>query len=405
MFDSIDDLTKYIDSNPSIQGHICINNDGIFDYCLMNQVYGFPGTKITTLDNMKTTTWRSIASLNNIGPNDLIFLYRTSGDSYGCQEFHGVFKIQEYNGEPLILFHPEDTDYLPSFREGQLLPFRFLFQPMLENVLSIPNDLRNQNYKKNNNLEIIKALSESDPSKDRLWGFRHPAVMNIGAARKSSIVAISNKQTRFLASLLRNGVKRKQIMRNQSKIDVSEQSNCYDSMDLPENCYLIDDSFISGQNGLEKFYEKGIIKFEALLYAYIIRGFKQPNSEYQKEILEDFSFINNDINLESMSENCILEVVVTPHIQEEIDILLCDRQERNFLIFEIKQGQIKHEDIEQAEKYIQLVKQKFPNYQKVSANVVGLRKESVTNTEDVKGVYYQMKKSPDYNVYLKFKLN
>ena len=36
------DLLNKIQSNPNIQGHICINNTEIFETSLYNNIYGFP---------------------------------------------------------------------------------------------------------------------------------------------------------------------------------------------------------------------------------------------------------------------------------------------------------------------------------------------------------------------------
>lgn len=384
--EEIKSIISTVEENNKIQGHICINDSRLFDASLRNGVYGFPGQRNTSKYNLKVTAWRAISSLYNIGPEDLIFLYRTSGDALGAQEFHGIFRVSKRNNVPLLLLHCEDEAYLPR-RQGksskQYLPFRFLFERLTRGPISIPNDLRNKTYKKNNNLEIIKALSETEPNKPRLWGFRHPAVMNIGAARKSSIVAISNTQVKFLLGLLSKGVKRHTAA-------VPQRLHQYDPNALPSDCVLLDDEFISEHfSTYVKPYQMKV-EYEAELYAYIIGAIKNPRSSHHQRIIDDFKKINADLPFDEITENVILETVITPHIQEEIDILLCDSDEKNFLIMEIKNDEVTPEDIEQAEKYIQLVNQRFPKNRSVSANVIGLRNKTLTSTRRVKLVNYEI---------------
>jgi len=57
---------------------------------------------------------------------------------------------------------------------------------------------------------------------------------------------------------------------------------------------------------------------------------------------------------------------------------------------EIKNDRLNHEDIEQAEKHIQLVNQRFPKNRSVCANVIGLRNKSLTDTQRVKLVNYEI---------------
>lgn len=379
----IESLVSLVERNKRIQGHICINDSGLFDVSVRNGVYGFPGQGNTTINNLKVTAWRAISSLYNIGPEDLIFLYRTSGDAPGAQEFHGIFRVSKRNNVPLLLLHCQDKAYLPRRQGRQYLHFRFLFECLTRNPISIPNDLRNKTYRKNNNLEIIKALSETDPNKPRLWGFRHPAVMNIGAARKSSIVAISNSQVKFLLGLLAKGVERPTAA-------VPQRPRQYDPNALPSDCTLLDDEFMSGHFARYIKARQIKVEHEAELYAYIIGALKNPRSSLHQWIIEDFKKVNADLPFDEVAGNVILEMVITPHIQEEVDVLLCDSDEKNFLIMEIKNDVLDAEDVEQAEKYIQLVKQRFPKNRSVSANVIGLRNKTLTGTRRVKLVNYEI---------------
>lgn len=383
MREEIESMISAVEENKRVQGHICINDSRLFNASVRNGVYGFPGQGNTTINNLKVTAWRAISSLYNIGPEDLIFLYRTRGDALGAQEFHGVFRVSKRNNVPLLLLHCQDEAYLPRRQGRQYLHFRFLFECLTRNPISIPNDLRNKTYRKNNNLEIIKALSETDPNKPRLWGFRHPAVMNIGAARKSSIVAISNTQVKFLLGLLAKGVERPTVA-------VPQRLRQYDPNVLPSDCVLLDDKFISAHfSRYVKSYQTKV-EYEAELYAYIIGAIKNPRSSFHQRIVDDFKKINADLPFDEITENVILETVITAHIQEEIDILLCDSDEKNFLIMEIKNDELTPEDIEQAEKYIQLVNQRFPKNRSVSANVIGLRNQTLTSTRRVKLVNYEI---------------
>lgn len=384
----IEDIVASVRKNPSAQGHICINNSDLFDFSVANGIYGFPGVEKTNLDNLKTTAWRSISSLFNIGPNDLVLFYRTaSKDSVGgSQEFHGVFKPLWSNGKPSFLLHCEDDKYLPMRKdkgETQYLPFRFLFEVFTKTPISIPNDLRNQSYKKTNNLAIIKAMSETDPDKPQLWGFRHPAVMNIGAARKSSIVALSNSELKFFLQLLSDvGVQRP----NSTLV----RSQKYDRSNPPKDCCFLDDDYLSGN--LERYLDKNkaTVDYEAEIYAYLAAAFKNPKSVFHKKAIDEFASINTDLPFESLTQNVIVEMLPTPHIQEEIDILLCDSQERNFMILEIKNNTLIPPDLEQAEKYIQLISQRFPKAKTVTANVIGAPNPLLKNTRYVKAVGYEI---------------
>jgi len=388
---TVEELISKFERNPKIQGHICILDDGLFDICLKRGIYGFPGQGGTSLNNLKVTAWRAISSLYNIGSDDLIFFYRTLGEHPGSQEFHGIFKISTVNGVPIRLLHPEDDRYLPLLKKKKkqsYMPFRFIFDKLSPTPISIPNDLRNRKGRRNNNLTIIKALSETDPNKPRLWGFRHPAVMNIGAARKKSIVAISHRQAIFLLELLRNGVERP-VAYNFSNLD-SYNFSC-----LPPDCVLLDSEFIGKH--LYRYVDNPVIEFEAELYAYILCAIKDKQSPYHKDLIDQFYEINADsgVDFRDISENVILEALLTPHIQEEADILLCDSEEKNFLIIEAKKHPVSSEDVEQAQKYIQLVRHVFPNSENVIANIICPKDiKRGFRTKDVKVVHFEIEQMP-----------
>ena len=310
-----------------------------------------------------------------------------------------MYKVSLYKDEPILLIHFDDDDYLPKLEGTKYLKFRFLFENLTINPVSICNDMGMGKDRKNHNLLVIQALSEIDPKKDRLWGFRHPTVMNIGAARKKSIVAISNRQTIFLLKMMLNGKTRKlpPVIDTYSKYNLSN---------LPDNCEFLNAEFLN--NHLSEYLENSIskLKYEAELYAYIIHAIKNQNSPYHKKIVEDFKKINRNINisLEKISENVILECILSVHMQEEIDILFCDSNEVFFLILEIKNDKLIQDDIEQAEKYIQILNQKFPNNKIIKANVIGLKSPTIENSENVKAVSYEILKLENSKIGIAFTL-
>lgn len=383
---SIEEIRTKFESDSNAQGHICYLNSVLFDLIVKKGLYGFPGAKGINLDKIGVSGWRAISSLYNIGANDLIFFYRTAGEIPGSQEFHGIFQLVAENNCSRV-FHPNDTKYLSPIqtKEGrQTLPFRFFFHNLLTHPVSIENDIGSKTGKKNNNLHVIKAMSEVDASKPRLWGFRHPAVMNIGAAQKKSIVAITHKHAKFFLSLMSQGKERP--VRNSVSI-TSE----YNLSGLPSDSVSLDDNFLGSH--FSKYRSHDILKFEAEIYAFIINALKNCNSDFHQPTFEQFSKINSDLpcSFEEVSQNIILEMVPTPHIQETIDILLCDREEENFLVLEIKNEPVQIQDIQQTEKYVQLIKHQFPNSKSVTANVIGAKPcFDLPNYSNVKVVTYDI---------------
>ncbi len=397
---SFDTLNGSFESDSTAQGHICYLNNSLFDLVIKKGLYGFPGAKGITLKKMGVSGWRAISSLYNIGSADLIFFYRTAGESSGAQEFHGIFQLKAGKNSPLI-FHPNDTSYiLPLQREegNQTLPFRFMFRSLITNPISIVNDIGSKSGKKNNCLDVIQAMSETNPAKPRLWGFRHPAVMNIGAAQKKSIVAITHKHALFLLGLLETKGKERNIENSVPKtLD-------YNLASLPKNSVSLDDTFL-GKHFLS--YKHNTIEFEAEIYAFIINAIKRPESVFRQPFFDQFSQINSNLScpFEEISQNVILEMVPTPHIQETIDILLCDKKEENFLILEIKKEPVQKQDIDQTEKYVQLIKHQFPNSKSVTANVIGAKSwASLPDTNNVKVVDYEIQPFGNTIAGLAFKL-
>jgi hypothetical protein len=367
------DFVKEYVVNTKAQAHLCILNNDLFDICLEHGVYGFPHQG----ESKNKSFWRAVASMYNIGPNDLIFLYRTNGNMAGCKEIHGPFKIHCIDNEPSIYYdlHSEDMDIIiPSGAECKV---RLLFEEFDKKVYSIGD-----------NYELIKRYETK-----KIWGYRHPAVMNIGAARKKSVTSFSHKQTIELLDLLsKNGIVRNELAHTlPSDMRLSYLKKL--KKDYDEKHFILNDEFLLTQN----------TKDEAYLYAYINRGLKTSTSKLHKRILSDFSTINDEMILETsgktfkdLTVNVMTEVVISPHLQDEIDILIMDVDDKNMLFMEFKEGNIDQEAVNQAEKYIDLLQVIFPD-RNVYANIIGKNKDPFTKInrfrDRIKLVKY--KKRPD----------
>ena len=161
----------------------------------------------------------------------------------------------------------------------------------------------------------------------------------------------------------------------------------YDLTNLPTSSHLLDDNFLLANIKFEK---------EAELYAFLINSFKHQ-SRYSSETLKAFNEINQtifNIPFKDICHNVILECLITPHIQEELDILICNQSETHFLIIEVKKGNITQKNVDQAKKYIELLNILFPNAEKIAVNIIGLEKDpSIKNDNKfVKTVRYQKDK-------------
>jgi hypothetical protein len=361
------------------QGHICILNDRLFSNSVMNGVYGFPHAgKIGS-----KSYWRAIASLYNIGPEDIIFFHRTAGPNEGCKEIHGPFQIFGVEGEPAIFY--DGTDAYPIVLEGTRCAARFLFRPIEQAYYSISD-----------NYELIKKFETK-----RVWGLRHPSVMNIGAAQKKSIAAITRNQVLELMGLLyseKHGAKRGGL--RLGDIPKHEIVNYYEKIagSSKDNAFLLNDSY------LEETVSKclNFVYDEAILYCYILRGLKVPGSKFRSDLISDFEEVNKEI-LESrcgisfgdLSANVVLELVPSPHLQETVDIMLCDQRERVILLMEIKKEEITQEAVSQISRYIDLFECVFTD-KLILANVVGSASETNLRIPDrfknqIKTVEYEIR--------------
>jgi hypothetical protein len=209
--------------------------------------------------------------------------------------------------------------------------------------------------------------------------------MNIGAARKSSIVSISNSQLKFLLKLLyETGI--------EQHMGIGQNIKKYDINNMPQRAKILNDAFLS--KILKPYIDTGEtqVKLESILYAYFTGALKNPKSVFHEKIIRDLEAINPQVKFPEISQNVMLDMIPSLHIQEEIDILLCDSDEKNFLIFEMKNGPIANMDIEQAEKYIQLIKQRFTKAN-VYANIVGANNPELSSTDSVKLVAYTIEET------------
>jgi hypothetical protein len=343
-------VKEFVTENKS-QSHLCICNTGLFEATIQNGVYGFPHSGVTRLKSF----WRSIAGLSNIGPNDLVFIYRTNGTHEGCKEIHGPFKIHTIDNIPSVYYDLNSKDFPMKINGDIDCKARFLFESFDNKVYSISD-----------NFELIKRFETKE-----IWGYRHPAVMNIGAARKKSITSFTNSQTLVILELFENyGVLRHHL---RNKIPLKSRIEYFIKLPNNERHCEINDKFIS----------KDYYNDEAYIYAYILNAIKRSNSLYHKIALRDFQKINETINLDfkKLIHNALLEIVVTNHLQDELDIVFTDKNDSTILILEIKSVPIKADAVRQTQKYLDLMDVIHPG-KKISANIIGTGAERGINVDD-----------------------
>lgn len=341
-------IKKYAVENKS-QSHLCICNTDLFEETIVNGIYGFPHSGTSRLKSF----WRSIASMYNIGKNDLIFIYRTNGNFAGCKEIHGPFKIFDVNGQPSTYYDLNSQDYSMDIKGETDCKVRFLFSKFENDVYSIAD-----------NYQLIQRYESRE-----IWGYRHPAVMNIGAARKKSVAAFTNKQTLIFLDLFEQfGVKREILTET---IPNQERINYYDNIEQNKFNFKINGDFLAANYA----------KDEAYLYSYFISGLKNSNNNHSTELINDFTLINNPIfirtgiKFSNLLNNIMLEVIITTHLQDELDVVMTDEADENILFFEFKVGELVQKDIDQTEKYLSLLNAINPKRNHY-ANLVGSGKAS-----------------------------
>lgn len=337
---------EYIIENNS-QAHLCICNTNIFENTIFNGVYGFPHSGNSKLKSF----WRSVASLYNIGPFDIIFFYRTQGTQSGCQEIHGPFKVFIQNNQPCIYYDLASKDFPLFIKEDVDCKVRFLFSDIERTVYSIKD-----------NYEIIKRYESKD-----LWGYRHPAVMNIGAARKKSITSFTNRQAKILLDVMEKYGEKRLVLHK--PIPIKDRASHYINLKSDNNHFKLDDNF------LIKYYSLD----EAYLYCYFLRAIKYPDSIFRKNLFCDMSKINDNILkptciYEDLTKNALLETIISSHLQDELDIVLTNKDDEIMLINELKTDIISSDALKQTEQYINLLEAIFPT-KKIFANIIGAYKE------------------------------
>jgi len=195
---------------------------------------------------------------------------------------------------------------------------RFLFESFGNCIFSVTK-----------NFELIKKFELRE-----IWGYRHPAVMNIGAARKKSITSFTNKQTLVILELFREfGELRKKLKRG---IPPQDRIREYESLQNSRRHFKFNDNFLMSTDTTD----------EAFLYSYIASAIKNPSSVLRETVLSDFSTINDGIlkfantSFLDISANVMIEVVASSHLQDELDMVLFDKTDGNSLVMEIKDGLI-----------------------------------------------------------------
>ncbi len=362
------------------QAHLCICNTDLFDGTVSNGIYGFPHSGNTRLKSF----WRALAGLYNIGSNDLIFLYRTSGWVAGCQEIHGPFKIHTFEEEPAIYYDKGSKNFPMSVKGDSDCSARFLFTSFGKKVFSI-----------NDNFELIKKFESRE-----IWGYRHPAVMNIGAARKKSITSFTNFQAKVLMELFEKyGVERTSI---KSKIPAEDRIKYYKKLKTDYGHFHLDDSFLRNNYSND----------EAYLYCYLLRALKFNKSGYRKDLIKDMGLINDAMlkklcktSFQKMTSNILLETIITNHLQDELDIVLTNNNDNAVLICEIKTVQIDQAAVTQTEKYLDLMEAIFKG-KTVVANIIGDGKETSLHIdkrfkERIKLIGYNVEQEPKFKIRFK----
>jgi len=347
-------VTDFVRQNCS-QSHLCICNTDLFDGTVTHGVYGFPHQGKSRTKSF----WRAVASMYNIGPKDLIFLYRTKGEQTGCQRINGPFMIYAKDGLPAVYYDLESSDFPMKVGGEEDCKVRFLFRKTTDKVFCIAD-----------NYELVKRFETKE-----IWGYRHPAVMNIGAARKKSVTSFTNKQTILILQLIK--AYEEVCLTLSQKIPSQDRIAYYDSLPLNDSHFLLNDEFLLSSDTDD----------EAFLYAYILRGLRTPTSRIHQDLIGDLSAINDDMlttswgkTFSAIAANVMMETIISPHLQEELDIVLMDRDDSSILFMEVKTGAVIQRDVYQAQKYLDLLKVIFPQ-RMVFANIIGTTRDTAVDVD------------------------
>ena len=72
--------------------------------------------------------------------------------------------------------------------------------------------------------------------------------------------------------------------------------------------------------------------------------------------------------------NAMMEVIISPHLQDELDIVLFDKDDSNMFFMEMKEGPIDQSAVLQTQNYLDLFEAIFPS-KCIFADVIGSGKD------------------------------
>ena len=243
--------------------------------------------------------------------------------------------------------------------------------------------------------ELIKAYENKS-----IWGYRHPAVMNIGAARKKSITTFTNKQTLDLLKIFKSHSVSRKLFKSKSTIPSKGCVKLFNglSKSTTSKKAIIDDSYISDN----------YVNLESWMYAYILNAFVNKNSTFNKKFLSDFDEIckpvlsTSNTKFSDLFTDVMLETIISPHLQDEIDILFLSGNNEEMLVLEVKKDQINQSDVYQTEKYLDLLNAIFPT-REIFGLVLGLSNPSVSSANpNVLLSAYNIINTPNFHVEFKY---
>ena len=120
------------------------------------------------------------------------------------------------------------------------------------------------------------------------------------------------------------------------------------------------------------------------MYAYILNAFVNKNSTFNNKFLADFDEIckpilsTSNTKFSDLFTDVMLETIISPHLQDEIDILFLSANNEEMLVLEVKKDQINQSDVYQTEKYLDLLNAIFPT-REIFGLVLGLSNPSVSS--------------------------
>jgi len=79
---------------------------------------------------------------------------------------------------------------------------------------------------------------------------------------------------------------------------------------------------------------------------------------------------NEYLEFDAASQNVLLETIISPHLQDELDIVVTDENDVGMTYFEIKSGPIEQNAVLQTTRYLSLLRAIFPE-KKVFGIIIG----------------------------------